>query len=161
MKFILLISTFFICSALYSNEEADTPKETIERWLSYFNENTVDKYVEEALLPEKIKEINTSPLTPASLAGTAGRPLLEQERGETVIIYRSNREAFPMALALSKVGLPFSIESDEDLLGDKYVKKLLIILEALHNFGDDLYMAPLLHIEELGIEPQFCYALMI
>lgn len=68
------------------------------------------------------------------------------------IIYRSNREAFPLALALSKAGVPFCIESDEDLLGDKYVKKLLIILEALHNLGDDIYMFGLLHIEELGIE---------
>jgi DNA helicase II / ATP-dependent DNA helicase PcrA len=76
--------------------------------------------------------------------------LAEEVRGQegtVAIIYRSNKEAFPIANALTKKGVSFVIDSDEDLLGDKYVKKFLVILEAVHHYDDDLYLTPLLHLE--------------
>ncbi len=80
--------------------------------------------------------------------------------GETAIIYRSNKEAFPVAFVLRKAGIAYSIESDEDLFSDQFVKKLVIILEAVHGYGDSLYLAPLLHVEEMGLDPLEVYKLI-
>jgi len=66
---------------------------------------------------------------------------------EFAIIYRNNADAFALSKILARYNVPYHIESDQDLLNDSLVKKLLIILRAVANFGDDLYLAPLLHLE--------------
>lgn len=116
--------------------------------------------IERFWISEKIKEI-TSPQPLSQGKGLdVENPTLGGEHGGVAIIYRSNREAFPIAHALSKAGVAHSIESDEDLLGDKFVKKFIVILEAVHHYGDDIYLAPLLHIEEMGIDPLETYKLI-
>ena len=79
---------------------------------------------------------------------------------EIAVIYRSNREAFPVAEAMEKAGVTYSIESDEDLLGERFVRKLLAILFAVFHYGEDEYLIPILHIEEFGIDALEAYRLI-
>ncbi len=72
--------------------------------------------------------------------------------GEVAILYRDNRDAFPIARALEKVGLPFVIESDEDVLGDPDIRKLIAIFRAVASFGYDELLVSVLHIDFLKID---------
>lgn len=79
---------------------------------------------------------------------------------EIAVIYRSNRDAFPIAEALEKNKIKYSIESDEDLFSDKYVQKFIKLLYAIENFGDDQFLVRALHINELEIDPLELYKMV-
>lgn len=54
-----VLAMLLVCMA-WSEDKVDTPKDTLERWLSYFEKGAIEKYVEEALLLEKIIEMKSS-----------------------------------------------------------------------------------------------------
>jgi len=72
---------------------------------------------------------------------------------EIAVIYRENRDAFSIAKMLEKVGVPATIESNQDLLADSDIKKLIKVLQAVDSFGDSNAFIESLHIDWLGIEP--------
>ena len=82
------------------------------------------------------------------------------EPSEIAVLYRDNRDAFPLARMLEKLSVPFIIESDQDLLSQLDVQKLIIILAALNNFGNDVYLGPVLHLDLFKLEPLLVYALI-
>ncbi len=82
------------------------------------------------------------------------------EKKEIAVIYRTNKEAFGVAEALRKSSIAFTIESDEDLLGDRYVRKFLAILSAIEHYGEDSELARALHIEEVGLDILESFRLM-
>ena len=82
------------------------------------------------------------------------------EPNQIAVLYRSNREAFAMAEALERVGVTYGIESDEDLLSERFVRKILAIFEAVSNYGQDQFLVPVLHIDEFDIEPLESYHLI-
>jgi DNA helicase II / ATP-dependent DNA helicase PcrA len=71
---------------------------------------------------------------------------------EIAVIYRSNKEAFAVADMLAKLGVPYIIESEEDLLSEKFVRKILILLLAIYHYGESEFLTPALHLEEAGID---------
>ena len=75
------------------------------------------------------------------------------------MLYRDNREAAPLARVLEKEHVPFNIESDQDVLGDLEIKKLIRILRAVEHFGSDVSLAEALHVDFLGIPPIDVYKL--
>ena len=79
------------------------------------------------------------------------------ERGtspnEIAILYRDNRDAFPVAAMLERLGVPFQIESDQDVLADPEIRKLIVLLRAIAEFGDEEGFARALHIDFLEIPP--------
>jgi len=79
---------------------------------------------------------------------------------EIAVLYRNNKDAFPMAKALEREGVRHSIESDQDLFSEKYVRKFLTLLWAINDYGNDERLVAALHIEELGLEPLDIYKLM-
>jgi DNA helicase-2/ATP-dependent DNA helicase PcrA len=79
---------------------------------------------------------------------------------EIAVLYRSNKEAFAVRDALSKIGVPSIVESDEDLLSEKFVQKFLTVLEAIWKYGDDEKIIPALHLDEFGIDPLDVYKLI-
>lgn len=79
---------------------------------------------------------------------------------EIAVLYRNNEDAFAVSNLMKKIGVPHQIESDLDLFGDKNVKKLMIILRAINNFGDDRAVADFLHIDLLNVEPLDVYRLI-
>ncbi|MDD5099202.1 MAG: ATP-dependent DNA helicase [Candidatus Colwellbacteria bacterium] len=72
---------------------------------------------------------------------------------EIAILYRNNADAFPIAEALRKAGVPASIESDENVLGDEDVRKIFLILKAIDGYGDDKAFIEAAHIDFLEIDP--------
>lgn len=79
---------------------------------------------------------------------------------EIAILYRDNKDAFEVVEALEKYDIPFVIESDENILQDLDVKKLLMIFKAVEHFGEDPYLIPVLHIDFLHVAPADAYSLI-
>jgi len=72
---------------------------------------------------------------------------------EIAVLYRENRDVVPVARILEKAGVPFVIESDQDVLNDEDIRKLLIILKAVQNFGSPAELIEMLHVDIFGIPP--------
>jgi DNA helicase-2/ATP-dependent DNA helicase PcrA len=93
-----------------------------------------------------------------------GRKIKELIAGEVkpediAVLYRDNRDVAPLARMLEKEKVPFNIESDQDVLGDEEIKKLVRILRAVQHFGNDVALAEALHVDFLGIAPIDVYKL--
>lgn len=82
------------------------------------------------------------------------------EPSEIAILYRNNKQAFPIARALEKLGISYQIESDQDLFSQSDVAKFLIILEAISDYGNDILVTKLLHLNTFGIDPLDAYKLL-
>ncbi|MEI7425001.1 MAG: ATP-dependent DNA helicase, partial [Candidatus Staskawiczbacteria bacterium] len=78
---------------------------------------------------------------------------------QIAILYRENKDVFPISRILRKFDIPFSIESDQDILEDEDIKKLLIILQAVQKFGSDRELVELLYIDIFNITPLDIYKL--
>jgi len=82
-----------------------------------------------------------------------------QKPEQIAVLYRENRDVFPIARIFRKLDIPFTIESDQDILDDQDVKKLLIILKAVQKFGSDRELVELLYVDVFKIEPLDIYKL--
>jgi DNA helicase-2/ATP-dependent DNA helicase PcrA len=111
--------------------------------------STIDS--EYYFIATKIKEIIKSGTT------GDGKHILPEE---IAVLYRDNRDAAPLARVLEKLKVPFNIESDQDVLGDLEIKKLVRVLRAVQHFGNDVWLAEALHVDFLGIPPMDAYRLM-
>lgn len=80
--------------------------------------------------------------------------------GEIAVLYRENKDAFPLADALRKEGVPFRIESDEDILEDKDIQKLVLLLQTIEELGNETRLAETLHIDFIGVPPLDVYKLL-
>ena len=60
---------------------------------------------------------------------------------------------------LEKERVLFNIESDQDVLDDHEIKKLIRILRAVEHFGSDVSLVLALHVDFLGIPPIDVYKL--
>ncbi|MBU3942982.1 ATP-dependent helicase [Patescibacteria group bacterium] len=69
------------------------------------------------------------------------------------VLYRDNRDVIPVSRILSKFGIPFSIESNQDILNDEDIVKLITILKTVQDFGDSSALYRLLHIDIFNISP--------
>lgn len=78
---------------------------------------------------------------------------------QIAILYRENKDVIPIARVLEKTGIPFVIESNQDVLEDEDIIKLLIILETVRNFGSSPELIKMLHIDIFGIPPIDVYKL--
>ena len=79
---------------------------------------------------------------------------------EIAVLYRENRDALPAARMLEKLGISFAIESDQDVLDDEDIKKLLITLKAVQNFGSEPELVELLYVDIFDIPPLDVYKLV-
>lgn len=82
------------------------------------------------------------------------------EPHDIAILYRDNKDAFPVASMLDKFGLPYVIESDQDLFSDPDIRKILILLKAINFYGEDEYLAEALHINVLNINSLDVYKII-
>ena len=80
--------------------------------------------------------------------------------GDIAVLYRDNKDAFPLADTLERAGISFTIESDQDILEDPDIAKIMVLLRAVHHFGDDVFLVPALHIDYLGISNLDLYTLI-
>lgn len=79
---------------------------------------------------------------------------------EIAVLYRDNRDAFPIAVMFEKQGIPFTIESDLDVLSDNDIRKFLTLARAVDRFGEEESLVALLHIDVLGVDPLDAYKII-
>ncbi len=70
---------------------------------------------------------------------------------EIAVLYRDNKDAESVALELSRAGIPYGIESDENILRDPIILKLVLLLRAIHTYGDEELLAQVLHLDFLNL----------
>ncbi|HXV26820.1 MAG TPA: ATP-dependent DNA helicase [Candidatus Paceibacterota bacterium] len=69
------------------------------------------------------------------------------------VLYRTNREADGLQSALERLGVPFAVQSDLQVLGDREVGKLLAVAKAARSIGDDAALVDALHVDLLKVSP--------
>lgn len=79
---------------------------------------------------------------------------------EIAVLYRNNKDAFPLAQELEKRGVPYTIESDQDLFSQRDVRAVLTIMEAITYYGNDLLLTPFFHLPLFGLDPLDVYKLL-
>ncbi len=93
----------------------------------------------------------TSPLHEARyIAESIKRQSIPHE--EQAVLYRDNKDAFLIASVFQKYGIPYVIESDEDLLHDPHIRKLVYLLRLAHDPGNEELLAKALFIDVLNID---------
>jgi DNA helicase-2/ATP-dependent DNA helicase PcrA len=70
---------------------------------------------------------------------------------EVAVLYRNNKDAFSIADLLSKFGILSRIESDQDLLHDSDILKLLLLLKAIADPTNDTNFAEVLFVDVFGL----------
>jgi DNA helicase-2/ATP-dependent DNA helicase PcrA len=100
--------------------------------------------VEYYFIAQKIKEL---------LAGGGAGGAAPVKAEEIAVLYHNNKDVVPLAAMFEKHGVLFNIESNQDVLGDEEIKKLVRVLRAVQHFGNDVWLAEALHVDFLGIPP--------
>ncbi len=77
--------------------------------------------------------------------------------GSFAILFRDNKDALPIAKVLEQNGLPYLIESDQDILEDHNIRKLILILKTVINLGNDELFVQMLHLDFLNIDELAIY----
>jgi DNA helicase-2/ATP-dependent DNA helicase PcrA len=103
----------------------------------------------------------TNPQSEYNFLGNDIKQLLDNnyKPEQITVLYRENRDVFDIVRVLRKFNIPFTIESDQDILDDQDIKKLLIILRAIYNFGKDRELIELLYIDIFDIPALDIYKL--
>ncbi len=78
---------------------------------------------------------------------------------EIAILTRRRAQMKPIAQALAQAKIPIFLDIDEDIFTNVAVRKLIILLQAVHNYaqGEDLFAA--LHLDFFAIYPMDLYKL--
>lgn len=71
---------------------------------------------------------------------------------EIAVLYRNNKDAESLTRILERTSIPFSVESDQNVLADPDMRKLILLLEACHSFGEDSALVPVLHLDFLNLD---------
>ena len=79
---------------------------------------------------------------------------------EIAVLYRDNRDAFAFARGLEQAEIPFVIESDQNILDDEHIRKLLLVLKTIVRFGDNVLLAQAMHVDFFGIDAHDVYRLL-
>ncbi len=79
---------------------------------------------------------------------------------EIAVLYRNNNDLGGLPAMLERVGVPYVIEANQDLLSDTDLRKLLVLLSALADFGNEVKLMEALHLDFLAIPPLDLYRLV-
>lgn len=76
---------------------------------------------------------------------------------DIAVLYRNNRDAATLVPMLERAGVPFIIESDENVMRDRDIRKLIALLRAIDEFGSDVRAAEAMHVDFLNLDPLDIY----
>ncbi len=79
---------------------------------------------------------------------------------EIAILCRNNRDILQVIEVLEQQGIPYVIESEQNVLNDLNIRKLLILFAAISDLGSDEKTIKALHLDFLGLEPFDIYLLL-
>lgn len=90
------------------------------------------------------------------------RTLIEEgvEPREIAILYRTNADAGPLSSVLESERVPYQVESNQNALADSDIRKLLIVLYAVAEFGSSSRLVPAMHVPFLGLSPTSVYRIL-
>ena len=109
-------------------------------YLSVFSKSDVEAYAIGLKIQERIERL---------------------KRDDLAVLYRDNKDVFNIARVLEKLGIHFVIESAQNVFSDSEIKKLILLLKTVSEFGSDEYLARALHIDFLGLESFDIYRLIL
>ncbi len=69
------------------------------------------------------------------------------------ILYRTNAEAEPVARMLERLNVPYAVESDDEVLEDPQIRRLLLIARTACHMDDPGSLLRTLYIDFLGVAP--------
>ncbi|HTP56840.1 MAG TPA: ATP-dependent DNA helicase [Candidatus Paceibacterota bacterium] len=73
--------------------------------------------------------------------------------GDVAVLYRTNREADALVDAFHAAGIPCAVRSDQGVLGDRDIIKLLTVAEAARDIGRDAPLLAALQVDFMGVSP--------
>lgn len=76
------------------------------------------------------------------------------------VLGRNNRDLRILADVLKQKGIPFTIETETDILQSIEIQKLLIIFRTIQNIGEPEFLVKAMHIDCFGIHPLDVYTLL-
>ncbi len=76
---------------------------------------------------------------------------------EIAVLYRNNNDSFAVGYALEKLSIPFRVESDNDILKNTEIRKLLHIFEAVSDLANEELLSKVLFVDFMGLEPLQVY----
>jgi DNA helicase-2/ATP-dependent DNA helicase PcrA len=79
---------------------------------------------------------------------------------DIAVLFRTNEDALPLVDAFERTNVPFLVLADEDILRDEELSKLLLMLRAVCESGNEGLFARMLHLEFLRIPPVSLYAFL-
>ncbi len=82
------------------------------------------------------------------------------EHSEVAVLYRNNADAELVSNALEREGIPHRIESNQNVLADPDIRKLLIVLYAVTEYGSATRLVPAMHLSFLGLSPTNAYRIL-
>jgi DNA helicase-2/ATP-dependent DNA helicase PcrA len=66
---------------------------------------------------------------------------------DIAILYRDNKDVTSISAMLSKTDIPYRVESDNDILKDENVSKLIFVFEAINNLANEEKLAKILFVD--------------
>ncbi|PIR44885.1 MAG: hypothetical protein COV10_02305 [Candidatus Vogelbacteria bacterium CG10_big_fil_rev_8_21_14_0_10_51_16] len=80
---------------------------------------------------------------------------------EIVLFTRTNKELARFGAALARLGVPYSLETKEDVLDDPLIERLLLLLRAVADFGEESALVRAMHVDTLQIDELAIYELAL
>lgn len=79
--------------------------------------------------------------------------------GDIAVIYRENRDLFPLLAALERTKIPYVVRSDQNVLSEMEIRKLITFFKAMLEPGRDDLVATALYFDFLKLDPIEVHAL--
>jgi len=76
---------------------------------------------------------------------------------DIAVLYRNHKDSDILVEMLEKFEIPFSIKKKINIFNDLDIKKLLLILDTIYNYGNDSYLFKCMHIDFLNVNPLDTY----
>jgi DNA helicase-2/ATP-dependent DNA helicase PcrA len=79
---------------------------------------------------------------------------------EISILGKENKDLLPFVDVFERLNIPYVIESNQNLLADNAIQKLILLFRTIQNIGSDELLTRAMHIDCLGIHPVDIYRLI-
>jgi len=79
---------------------------------------------------------------------------------DIAILYRNHKDSDGVINLLDKFNIPFSVKKKINIFNDIDIQKLILLLRAVYNYGNDEFLFKLLHIDFLNINPLDIYKII-
>lgn len=73
--------------------------------------------------------------------------------GDIAVLYRKNRDSEGLASAFERLRIPYAIQSDQEVLSDREIMKLLTVARAVHRILEPAPLLEALHVDILRVSP--------